>query len=82
MAGRHLWTRRSPASTGPDDAGDDHAPAGLLDDEVLEQLLADGEIDGADFAYCPRQDRVTAHSLHTDGSQSCIDCTHTTASAG
>lgn len=50
---------------------------GLLDEDQLEQLLADGEIDGADFAYCPGHQAVTAHALHTDGSQSCLGGDHT-----
>ncbi|MFF5001753.1 hypothetical protein ACFY3G_02900 [Streptomyces phaeochromogenes] len=52
-------------------------PSGVTDEGVLEQLLADGEIDGADRAYCPAHKAITAHALHTDGSQSCIDCNHT-----
>lgn len=50
---------------------------GLLDEDELEQLLADDQVDGADFAHCPAHQAVTAHALHTDGSQSCIDCSHT-----
>ncbi|MCX5601565.1 hypothetical protein OOK29_25785 [Streptomyces phaeochromogenes] len=40
-------------------------------------MLADGEIDGADRAYCPAHQAIKGHLLHTDGSQSCVDCTHT-----
>ncbi|GGX99037.1 hypothetical protein [Streptomyces fructofermentans] len=61
-----------------------HAPParsfGLLDEGVLEQLLADGEITdvgGLEYAHCPAEQTVTAHVVHTDGSQSCIDCGHT-----
>lgn len=50
------------------------APRPVLEDDCLDQLLADGEIDGTDFAYCPAHKRVTAHALHTDGSQTCWDC--------
>ncbi|WP_314411423.1 hypothetical protein [Streptomyces sp. DSM 40484] len=50
---------------------------GLLDEDELEQLLADGLLDGADFARCPAHQAVTAHALHTDGSQTCIPCGHT-----
>lgn len=50
---------------------------GITDEAALEQFLAEGEVDGADFAYCPVHQRVTAHALHADGSQSCIDCRHT-----
>ncbi|MGI3230596.1 hypothetical protein ACRJ4B_49930 [Streptomyces sp. GTA36] len=53
------------------------APVPVLDDGHLDQLLADGEVDGTDFAYCPVHKRVTAHALHTDGSQSCWDCNTT-----
>ncbi|MEL3949479.1 hypothetical protein [Streptomyces sp. LNU-CPARS28] len=44
------------------------------DDGLLEQLLADGEIEAMDRAYCPVHERVVAHALHTDGSQTCWDC--------
>ncbi|MFE9684128.1 hypothetical protein [Streptomyces sp. NPDC006285] len=50
---------------------------GLLDEDELEQLLADDLLDGADFARCPAHRAVTAHALHTDGSQTCIPCGHT-----
>ncbi|MEW2567687.1 hypothetical protein [Streptomyces sp. NPDC047070] len=50
---------------------------GVLDEAELEQLLADGLLDGADFAHCPAHQAVTAHALHTDGSQTCIPCGHT-----
>lgn len=51
-------------------------PSGVLDEDVLEELYADGQVDGTDRAYCPAHRRVTAHALHTDGSQSCHDCGH------
>ncbi len=50
---------------------------GLLDEGELEQLLADGQVDGADRAYCPAHQAYTGHLLHTDGSQTCIPCGHT-----
>ncbi|WP_030569712.1 hypothetical protein [Streptomyces aureocirculatus] len=44
------------------------------DDGWLEQLLTDGEIEGADRAYCPVHQRVTAHAQHPDGTETCVDC--------
>jgi hypothetical protein len=56
-------------------------PSGITDEDVLEQLRADGDLDGTDRAYCPVHRRVTAHALHTDGSQTCLDCAHHLAGA-
>lgn len=50
---------------------------GITDENQLEQLLADGQVDGVDRDYCPNQRVYTGHLLHTDGSQSCLDCGHT-----
>lgn len=61
------------ALTAPADA----STYGITDEDELEQLLADDLLDGADFAHCPAHQAVTAHALHTDGSQTCIDCSHT-----
>ncbi|PWI09744.1 hypothetical protein DIZ27_14505 [Streptomyces sp. NWU339] len=38
--------------------------------------LADAEL--ADFAFCPRQQRPTAHAMREDGSRRCWDCGHET----
>lgn len=56
------------------------APTYGTDEDELEQLLADGQLEsvgGIEYAHCPAHQTVTAHALHTDGSQSCIDCSHT-----
>ncbi|MGW3410295.1 hypothetical protein [Streptomyces sp. NPDC000888] len=50
--------------------------SGITDEQVLTQLLAVGAAATAGLDFCPIHQRVTAHALHTDGSQSCIDCTH------
>lgn len=49
---------------------------GVLDEDELEQLLADGQAEATDYAYCPFEQHVTAHALHADGSQSCRNGHH------
>lgn len=56
-----------------------HDEAEAVDPDVLEQLLADGEVDGLEYAYCPQQGRTTAHAMHADGSRRCWDCGTTTS---
>lgn len=49
-----------------------------FDPDALEQLLADGGIDGVEYALCSEQGRTTAHALHPDGSLTCWHCGTTT----
>ncbi|WP_037649798.1 hypothetical protein [Streptomyces flavidovirens] len=40
----------------------------------LAALLAAGELDSNDTAWCPEETRTTYHALHADGSRTCWTC--------
>ncbi|MGD6750951.1 hypothetical protein [Streptomyces sp. BH105] len=58
---------------------DDVPRDALLDDDQVEQLVADGEIEANECAPCPGCERNTFHAMHTDGSRTCWTCATTTA---
>ncbi|MEV0441858.1 hypothetical protein AB0I84_06105 [Streptomyces spectabilis] len=70
----HTLASAWPAVAAADPRPEDEWPEERLADGWLEQLLADGEVEALDFAYCPAHQRVVAHALASDGSQTCWDC--------
>ncbi|WP_405924902.1 hypothetical protein [Streptomyces sp. NBC_00035] len=66
----------TPAATARAIAAGSTPASGITDEQVLTQLLTVGAAATAVLEFCPTQQRTTAHALHTDGTQSCIDCTH------
>ncbi|MEV5977545.1 hypothetical protein [Streptomyces sp. NPDC052114] len=75
--GRHRYDEPAPL------AGLDEIPRdgllGLLDEGQVEQLLADGDIEANEQAFCGVEQRTTFHALHTDASRTCWTCGTTTA---
>jgi hypothetical protein len=52
----------------------------LLDEATLDELMEDGEVEAIEEAWCPGEQRTRPHAMHNDGSRSCFECQHTTAS--
>lgn len=50
----------------------------VLDEDELEQQLADGDVLANEFDTCPTEQRTTFHALYRDGSRRCWTCGCTT----
>ncbi|MGW2951603.1 hypothetical protein [Streptomyces eurythermus] len=48
---------------------------GALEDFEPFSAFEAGEVETAEFHYCPAELRVTAHAVHADGSRRCWHCT-------
>jgi hypothetical protein len=53
-------------------------PHVVLDEDELEQQLADGDVLANEFDLCSGCDRTTFHALYRDGSRRCWTCSTTT----